>query len=87
MVSLVRLTVQAGLVNLTQRKKTLLDDEYGNLQRFLLPLLRRVQRRRQWTHKPGQEIRGVSGLHALRRGRREPALNQSKLEASLVVGR
>jgi putative transposase len=31
----VRLTVQAGIVGLTRRKKELLDREYANLQRFL----------------------------------------------------
>jgi len=30
-----RLTVQAGVVGLTRRKKAVLDSEYSNLQRFL----------------------------------------------------
>ncbi|MEM3882170.1 MAG: hypothetical protein QXO23_02105 [Candidatus Methanomethyliaceae archaeon] len=30
-----KLTIQAGVVGLTRRKKELLDREYSNLQRFL----------------------------------------------------
>ncbi|MEM3883165.1 MAG: hypothetical protein QXO23_07275 [Candidatus Methanomethyliaceae archaeon] len=30
-----RLTVQAGIVGLTRRKKEILDREYSNLQKFL----------------------------------------------------